>query len=436
RLFRQKKPFIWIKRKLTPGEENILRGIGLEDIHYSMETKRYYPHTTLASHVIGFSGMDGEGLEGLEFYFDSLLKGNENGRANFMLTIDRIVQYFADEALNESCEELGAKAGMLVIMEIDTGDIWAMSNWPTFNPNIFQNYNRDNWRTRCVADAFEPGSILKVFGAAAVLEEGLGRPNDMINCQQGSIRVAGCTIRDHKKFGKLSLREVIENSSNVGAIKLAQRLGEEKYYYYLKKFGFGEKTNISLPAEATGLFQHPDDWSGLSLASLAIGQEISVTSIQFITAFSSLINGGYKLKPRIVKRIYDKEGNSIQSDLTEIEPGERIIGENTSKIIRDILKGVVSHGTGRLAAINRYTIGGKTGTAQKIDPDTGTYSHEKYVASFVGFFPGRNPRWAMLVIIDEPQKEMAWGGKAAAPVFRKVAEKTMDYFNIWPDEII
>ena len=215
RLFRQKKPFIWIKRKLTPGEENILRGLGLEDIKYSMETKRYYPHTSLASHVIGFAGMDGEGLEGLEFYFDSLLKGKENGRVNFMLSIDRVVQYFADEALNESCEKLSAKAGMLVIMEIDTGDIWAMSNWPTFNPNIFQKYKRENWRARCIADAFEPGSILKVFGAAAVIEEGLGRPNDMINCQQGSIRVAGWTIRDHKKYGKLTLRKVIDRKSVV-----------------------------------------------------------------------------------------------------------------------------------------------------------------------------------------------------------------------------
>ncbi|MGA1868300.1 MAG: peptidoglycan D,D-transpeptidase FtsI family protein [bacterium] len=434
--FKQGKPFIWIKRKLTPLEEKILGDLGLEDIHYYIETKRFYPHTSLASQVIGFAGMDGKGLEGLEFYFDSLLKGKDKGRANFILTIDRVIQYFADEALRDRCIELGAKMGMLVMMEVNTGEIWALSNWPSFNPNIFNKYKRENWRIRCIADSFEPGSIIKVFGAAAVIEENLGKPEDIIDCQQGSIRIAGCTIRDYKKFGKLSLSEVIECSSNVGAIKMVQRLGEEKYYHYLKEFGFGEKTAITLPAEASGIFKPPEYWSGISLASLAIGQEISVTSIQFITAFSSLINGGYRVKPRIVKRMCDQEGASIKAEITRSKQGEQIISEGTSTIIRDMLQRVVSHGTGKLAAINNYNIGGKTGTAQKIDPKTCTYSHEDYVASFVGFFPGKNPRWAMIVVIDEPQKDKAWGGQAAAPVFQKVAEQSMEYLNIWPDEII
>ncbi|MBN2373171.1 penicillin-binding protein 2 [bacterium] len=449
--FNRDKGFIWIKRMLDPMQKHCLDALGIETIEYTMEPERFYPNLELAGQTLGFVGVDEKGLEGLEFYLDTFIKKFENDNISFVetpsrfvdsysldiekeynlvLTTDMVVQYLSESALKRGCQNVNADHGLLIIMDTHTGEILAMANWPGYNPNCFFKYPREFWRNRCITDTYEPGSIFKLIWLAALLEEGMAMHNDLVYCEQGSINIAGKIIRDHKEFGWLSLKQVIEKSSNIGAIKWAQKLGEDRFYEYIKRFGFGEKTGIEFPGEARGILRTKNNWSRLSLPSIAIGQEISVTPVQMITAFSALVNGGRLIKPVLLKEVRDAKNNIIQK--AEYTDRGMVISPGTSDQIKNILRGAVKNGTGQKADVHGYWIGGKTGTAQLLDKKTGGYSHDDLLASFIGFFPDSNARWAMLVMVCRP-KTGFWGGEVATPIFTETAEKVMRYMHIPPD---
>jgi cell division protein FtsI (penicillin-binding protein 3) len=448
------RQFAWLKRKLSPEESTAVRALGIRGIGFVTESQRFYPKRALAGQVIGFVGTDETGLEGIEHGYDSTLAGevvrvtldrDARGRSlalrsealrelpqgrDLVLTLDERLQFVAERELREQIARLGARGGTAVVMHPFTGEILALANEAAFDPNSFREGSVKTWRERNITDTFEPGSTVKALLAAGALEERLVRPDDMFFGEQGSIQVGTLTIRDHEKFSWLTFREVIEKSSNVGAIKVGKRLGKDRLYDYLTRFGLGSRTGIDFPGEAPGLLRPPQQWSEVSLASLSIGQELAVTAVQLATAFCALANGGTLIRPHLVKGIM-KGGEVVQ----EIGPsqGRRIISEATARQVTNILQGVVTRGSGRAAAVEGYVVAGKTGTAQKFDPVLGTYSAQKSVASFVGYLPAEQPQATILVSIDEPQAGVAWGGVAAAPVFSAIAQQTMRYLRVPPD---
>jgi cell division protein FtsI (penicillin-binding protein 3) len=448
------RQFVWLKRRVPSDDVAALRALGIKGIGFVTESQRVYPKHALAGQVIGFVGTDETGLEGIEHVYDSSLAGeavrvmldrDARGRPislqsdalrqppqghDLVLTLDERIQFVVERELRQQISRLGARGGVAVVMQPFTGDILALANEPAFDPNSFRDATPKMWRERGSTDTFEPGSTVKAIVAAGALESRLVRPDDMFFGEQGSIQVANLTIRDHEKFAWLTFREVIEKSSNVGAIKVGQRLGKERLYDYLARFGLGSRTGVDFPGEATGLLRPPQQWSEVSLASLSIGQELAVTPLQLATAFSALANGGTLMRPHLVKAII-KDGQAIQE--TTPVPVRRAISESTARQITNLLQGVVTRGTGKAAAVEGYTVAGKTGTAQKFDATLGKYSPQKYVASFIGYLPAEQPRATILVSIDEPQGAAAWGGVAAAPLFSAIAQQTMRYLRVPPD---
>ncbi|MDH7499601.1 MAG: penicillin-binding transpeptidase domain-containing protein [candidate division NC10 bacterium] len=444
------KPFVWIQRKVDPEVARGLLREKLPGIYSLEENKRYYPKGELASHVLGFVGLDDRGLEGLEFSHDFYLSGSPGrprgycdalGRIAFreaeadvtlegcdlILTLDEVIQYFAERALEKGVNASQAKGGSILVMDPSSGEILAMADRPTFHPRDYRNYPPAFRRNRPIADCYEPGSTFKVIMAAGVLEEGLVRPEEKIYCEMGGISLNKFYIRDYKKYGWLTFSQVLENSSNVGAIKAASRLGKERYYEYIKRFGFGARTGIELPGEAEGILRKPKDWSSLSLGAVAMGQEISVTPLQLLTAFCAIGNGGELLRPYLIRAIRGPHGEILRENSPQRL--RRVISPSTASQLTQILVKAVEEGTGRNAAVPGYPVAGKTGTSQKIDHRTGQYSHEKVIASFVGFVPAHSPQLAILVTIDEP-KVSSWGGAIAAPVFAEVAQKSLHYLKM------
>jgi len=448
------RQFVWLKRRVPPDDVAALRSLGIKGVGFVTESQRFYPKHALAGQVIGFVGTDETGLEGIEHAYDSTLAGeavrvmldrDARGRPislqsdalrqppqghDLVLTLDERIQFVVERELREQITRLGARGGVAVVMQPLTGDILALANESSFDPNSFRDATPKMWRARGITDMFEPGSTVKAIVAAGALEERLIRPDDMVFGEQGSIQVASLAIRDHEKFGWLTFREIIEKSSNVGAIKVGQRLGKERLYDYLTRFGLGHRTGVDFPGEALGLLRPPQQWSEVSLASLSIGQELAVTPLQLATAFSALANGGTLMRPHIVKAII-KDGQVIQE--TAPSPVRRVLSEPTARQVTHLLQGVVTRGTGKAAAVEGYTVAGKTGTAQKFDTTLGKYSPQKYVASFIGYLPAEQPRATILVSIDEPQVAVAWGGVAAAPLFSAIAQQTMRYLRVPPD---
>ncbi len=447
------KSFVWIKRQVTPKQANAVRGLGLSGIKFIKESRRYYPQKELAASLLGFVGTDNQGLEGIECYYEDWLKGNpqvvnvgdentvktylENKDAlrgsDLILTIDKTIQYIAQAELAKACEEFGAKRGVVIVMDAQNGELLGMAGFPEFNPNSFGKYSPDYWRNRAITDCYEPGSIIKVFTAAAAIEERLFEPKDRLWCEQGAIRVAGHTIHDNASYGDLSFSQVLEFSSNVGAVKIGLALGKNRLYDYLSRFSFGNPTGVGLPGERGGILRSPDDWSKVSIGSVSIGQEISATPLQLVNAVCTIANGGLLLKPRIVKQIWD---NLQQRPLKEFgrQVGRRVISENTCKVIKNILVKAVAQGSGKKAALTQYRVAGKTGSAQKVDPATGAYSKDKWVAWFLGFAPADNPRLAMVVMLDEPKKG-EWASDVAAPVFGRIAQGSLKYLGVSVDRI-
>ena len=445
--------FRWIARQISPVRTERIRTLKLKGVHLVQEPRRFYPHRELACHLLGFAGLDSTGLDGLESKYDEYLKGvpkkvvwgrdargrkiylsDDSGSAvddrscSLFLTIDSKIQYIVESQLKKAIEDTGAKGGTVIVMDPGTGEVLAMANEPLFNPNEFSIYPADARRNRAVTDCFDPGSVFKPFMAAAALEEGLVTETDIFDCENGSYTVGNRVIHDaqNEKFQELNLPDIIKHSSNIGSVKIAEKLGKEKFYHYITMFGFGSKTGIDLPGESRGILRNSKDWTDVDFATIAFGQGVSVTAIQLVTAMSAIANDGVLMKPHVVRCMVDKKGSVVK----EIEPVavRRVISPETSHRITSILTDVVEEGTGGNARIVNLSVAGKTGTSQKFDFDLGRYSARKVEASFIGFFPAEDPQMVILVMLDEP-KIHRWGGAAAAPVFKEVSEQILRCFN-------
>ena len=453
---KSKNPFVWIKRQASPKETEAISALELDGIEFVPERNRFYPNKTLASQALGFTGLDGYGLEGIEFAYDRYLRGSDNnftvfrdalGKVfdekqknnentdghNIILTIDGTVQYIAEDALSEGVKEYSARSGMAIVMEPQTGAILAMAHIPFFNPNAYTDFNKEMWRNRAITDPFEPGSTMKIFSAAAAIESGNVKAHDIFYCENGSYRIGRNVVHDIKKHGWLSLQQIIKYSSNIGAVKISEKLGPERLYLMFRKFGFGDKTGIDSPGETAGSLSHYNNWTTVDTGSIAFGYGVSVSAIQLIAAASAIANDGILMKPYFVQAITDESGQPLKQ--FQPQAVRRVISEQTARTIKAIMKTVISTGgTGVNAALENYTVCGKTGTTRKLDP-SGTYSDSKHIASFVGFTPADKPQLAILVVIDEPQGKY-YGGTVAAPVFRRIASETLNYLNITPENTI
>jgi cell division protein FtsI (penicillin-binding protein 3) len=354
----------------------------------------------------------------------------EDHYRTIVLTIDKSIQHITETELSRGVEKWGAKGGMAIAMDPSTGKILAMVSYPTFNPNQFIQYRSKSWRNRAVSDVFEPGSLFKAFLAAAAVEEQVVRPSDSFFCENGSYTIYDRTIHDHSKHGWLTFHQVIKFSSNIGASKVGEKMGKDRFYRYISAFGFGEKTRINLPGEGRGIVHHPRYWPPVALDTISFGQGISVTGIQLVTALSAIANGGYLMKPYVVERIIDEKGKVIQSFQPEIV--RKVVSEETAKKVRVLLKATTEKGgTGEGAVPAGYEVAGKTGTAQKVDPLLGGYSEDRYTSGFMGFAPSEEAKLVLLIVVDEPQGNN-YGGVVAAPIFKAIMEKVLPYLNLIP----
>lgn len=452
---RQDKHFVWLARKVEPEQGRKLERLTLDGIGVVMEGRRFYPKGPLLSHVLGFAGMDDRGLEGLELRYETFLRGEKRtvvlqrdalGRVVFpkglnergvtagdslTLTIDEVIQYIAEKELDEAVNRANAKSGTIIVTNPKTGAVLAMAVSPRFDPNTVAALSPDRWRNRALTDSYEPGSTMKVILAAAALEEKVMAPGTMIFGEHGQMAVANTMIHDHEKSGWMTFAQMIQRSSNIGAAKVGMALGGWRLYDYLKEFGFGEKSDIDLPGEVSGLLRGPREWGRRSVASISMGQEIGVTPLQMVMAVGAIANGGLLMKPYVVSEVRNTKNLPVAQTKPQIR--RRVISSETAGTLTRLLEGVVTDGTGGKAAIPGYRVAGKTGTAQKIDPRTGSYSSTLLVGSFVGFMPAEDPQLAMIVVIDEPHGE-GWGGVVAAPVFRKVGEQVLNYLGIPAEE--
>lgn len=445
-----KKRFIWIARRLDADVANKIVELNLPGLQTQLEPKRYYPNGSLAAHVLGYVGLDGKGLGGVEQFYNAKISGeaghllvetDANGKAyesyeiaskpgqTVVLTIDQTIQYQAEQALQAAVQRSHAKSGTVIVLDPRSGEILALANAPTFDPNKVSEAKpetRSNW---ALQNIYEPGSTFKVVAFSAALEKKLVNINDHIDCQMGAITVAGRVVHDHKSFGTLTIPEALAKSSNVAAIKLGMRVGDPTMYDYIKRFGFGAKTGIELPGETNGILRKVERWQPSSIGSIAIGQEVGVTPVQMVSAFGALANDGVRIAPHLIREVRDAGGNVVYRAQPE---QRRVISAETAVALRGMLEGVTLNGTAKKAQLDGYSAAGKTGTAQKIDPKTRSYSSTKFVGSFVGFAPVSNPQVVIIVVIDEPAGAYH-GGDVAAPVFREVAEQVLPTLNVMPD---
>jgi cell division protein FtsI (penicillin-binding protein 3) len=450
------RQFVWIKRKITPDQRHRIERLGFAGIGFVRESRRYYPKRALASHVLGACGVDNEGLAGLEFAFEQAIRGTP-GRMLFLrdgrggkvldrartepipglgleLTLDVVIQHIAERELTAAMKTSKARGGAVVVLQPRTGEILALASHPTFDPNRYSSTSESERRNRAVTDLYEPGSTFKPITAAAVLDHGRVRPNETIWCENGSIVVARHRFReDSRPFGSLTFTEVLARSSNVGAIKIARRLEPSEFFEAVRRFGFGRKTGIELPGESVGLLREVEDWSGLSHASIAIGQEVGVTPLQLASAIGAIANDGVRLPPRVVRRKIGPRGRRLLSSSIEAAKAQRAISASTAQSLRHVMQSITGEkATGRRAGVPGYSIGGKTGTAQKIDA-SGRYNRSKHVAWFAGFAPAAQPAIVIVVMLDEPRGPRFHGGDVAAPVFSRIARPVLQYLNVPPD---
>lgn len=451
---RARKAFVWLKRRTDLKTGDAIEALDIKGIGSIRESKRYYPNMDLAGHLLGFAGVDSQGLEGIELKYDGLIMGDpgffiaerdalgrnifagglnikdSSGGSDVILTIDKTIQHITERELGYAVEKYKARGGMALVMEPMTGEVLAMAVRPAFNPNFFEKSSPADWRNRIITDTFEPGSTFKIFLAAGALDSGKVESKDIFFCENGRVKVYDRFIHDSSKHGWLTVENILKVSSNIGAYKIADKLGDANFYEYIRRFGFGEKTGIDLPGETSGLVRDVRKWSPVDFANVSFGQGISVTAMQLVAAISAVANGGYLMKPIIVKRIIGKDGESLIS--AEPVKVRRVISPAAAKKVTAILIRVISgEGTGVRAALEGYQVAGKTGTSQKYDFEAGKYSRDKYISSFIGFLPADAPRLAILVMLDEP-KDHYYGGKVAAPVFRKIAEQSLAYMKIAP----
>ena len=446
---RAHKTFCWVARKADDETIQRINSLKLQGIHFQKEPKRFYPARDLAAQVLGSVGMEDTGQSGIEHEFDEQLRGKAGKMFisvdarkqwfsdvekqpdpgdNVVLTIDKNIQYIAEKELDQAIHDTKAIAGTVIVENPHTGEILALANRPTFNPNLRKEIKPETLTNRAVSYVYEPGSAFKVVTISAALEEKLTNPNELVDCQMGSIVYNRMRIRDSKPHGILPVWGVLAESSNVGTIKIALRLGEDRYYKYIRAFGLGQQTGIELPGETRGITKPPSRWSKVSIAAISIGQEVGVSPIQLAGVISTFANDGVYVAPRIVGGTVPPQG-ALQTVVFHPVEGRRVISPYTAAEMRSMMQKVVLEGTARRASLDGYTAGGKTGTGQKIDPATGAYSKTKYNATFAGFAPLNNPQVVVAVILDSPVG-LHQGGQVSAPVFRRVSQQVLEYLHV------
>jgi len=447
----QKRFFAWVKRKVTPEEVEAVKKLGLPGLAFTREPRRFYPNRTLAATVMGHSGSDGRGQEGVELAFDRYLRGQGSsmqgvrdalGRELFVdgmgesvagagsdvvLTIDRYLTFITERAIEEAHAQYHAKAVIAIVMDPRTGELLAMASTPSYNPNDPSSAGQHGARDRAITDTFEPGSTMKTFTIAAALDAGVVRPDDHFDCQMGRMMVGKYTIHDTHQHGSLSVAEIFKFSSNIGATKIARRLGRDRLAEGLARFGFGRSTETGLPGERNGLLRPVAKWGDIGFANVSFGQGLTVTPLQIVTGMAAIASGGMYHPPRIVTQVVRPDGS--HEALPE-RAAVRVISERAARAMTGIMEGVTQvGGTARAAAIDGYSVAGKTGTAQKVSG--GHYDSSKWVSSFIGFAPADDPRVAIAVMVDEPQGGHL-GGAVAAPIFKQIAEQALHYLHVPP----
>jgi cell division protein FtsI (penicillin-binding protein 3) len=447
---RAKREFVWIARQVDPEQAAKIHELKLAGVRAVKEPKRYYPNGALAAHVLGFVGTDDKALAGVELFQNAQLRGEQgktvldsDGRhhafksfeieaqpgQSVVLTIDQNIQFQVERAIATAMEQTHARAATALVLDPHTGEILALANAPTFDPNHAKKIADEVRKNQALQNIYEPGSTFKIVAYSAAIEEKLVRPDDQIDCQMGSINLFGRTIHDTHPYGTLTVAEALAKSSNVAAIKLGLRVGKERMYDYMMRYGFNQKTGIELAGETRGVVRRPEKWHPSSMGSVAMGQEVGVTPIQMAASYATIANDGVRIAPHLVREIQDANGQVIERTTPETH---RVLSVETARTLRPMLESVTLNGTAKAAQLDGYTAAGKTGTAQKIDPKTRAYSKTKYVASFVGFAPVENPAVVIIVVIDEPAGSY-YGGTVAAPVFRDIAESVLPYLDVAPD---
>jgi cell division protein FtsI/penicillin-binding protein 2 len=446
---RAHKTFCWVARKADDETIDRIKSLHLQGIHFQKEPKRFFPARDLAAQVLGSVGMEDSGQSGIEHEFDEQLRGRagkmfisvdarkqwfsdvetqpEPGE-NLVLTIDKNIQYIAEKELDQAIHDTQAIAGTVIVENPRTGEILALANRPTFNPNLRKQITPAALTNRAVSYIYEPGSTFKLVTISAALEEKITNPNEIFDCQMGSIVYNGMRIRDSKPHGLLPVWGVLAESSDVGAIKIALRLGEDRFYKYIRAYGFGQQTGIELPGETRGMTKPPSRWSRVSIAAISMGQEIGISPLQLTGLVATFANDGVWIAPRIVAGTIPPQ-SGIQSVTFHPAEGRRVISPYTAAEMRSMMQKVVLEGTGRKAILEGYSSAGKTGTAQKVDPATGVYSKTKYIGSFAGFAPVNNPQIVVAVILDSAVG-LHQGGQVSAPVFHRIAQQVLEYLHV------
>ena len=441
--------FVFIKRKIDAETAERVRELNLHGVYFRKEPKRFYPKRELAAQVLGYVGMDDEGLGGLEREFDDDLRGipgqelvSVDARRkwfsrverppdpgqNLVLTIDQTIQYIAEKELDQGMQDTQAIAGTVVVENPRTGEILALANRPTFNPNVFNSVPLESLKNRAVSDVYEPGSVFKIVTYSAAIDQHVVTPEDHVDCQHGSIDVFGMKIHDHESLGVVTIAEALAHSSDVAAIKVGMKLGDQRLYHYIKDYGFGQQTGIELPGETRGLAKPVNRWSKVSIGAISMGQEIGVTPLQTISLISTIANDGVYTPPRIVAGELPPDSKALPVVFRPAQQ-HRVVSPLTAVQMKKMMEGVVLEGTARRAILDGYSVAGKTGTAQKVDPATGAYSKTKYVASFIGFSPVNNPAITIAVILDSPVG-LHQGGQVCAPVFKRIAQQVLQYLHV------
>ncbi len=453
---KSEKYFVWLKRHVTPEEVEQLKALNINGIGFYKESKRFYPERDAMANLLGFVGMEGSGLEGLELFYNNMLRGISRhviaqrdglGRTiyargvspetacegyNLRLTIDRRMQYIAYAGLVDAINKHNANSGFVIITDPTTGAIYAMASYPSFDPNKGAYKNLFGHKNKAVVDTFEPGSVMKPFFVSWGLDNNLFRSSDSVFCENGKLSFHHVTIHDHEKYGWLTVSNVVKYSSNIGMVKLTSNIGPHSLYECMRTFGFGSPTGLDFSGEVRGIVRNPEKWTEVDTANVSFGQGFNVTGVQLISAFNAMVNGGLLVKPHLIDSILDAKGRVIHSYKPSIV--RRVISPEASQQIVDIMKTVVeSGGTGTAASMDAYKVFGKTGTAQKIDPITGTYSHGAYLTTFIGGVMDANdkPVMTVLVCIDEPYP-FYYASQVACPLFKDISSKCTNVMNVVP----
>jgi cell division protein FtsI (penicillin-binding protein 3) len=446
------KPFVWLKRQVSPVEAEQIQALRIDGIGMYVEPTRYYPQGGLAGHLLGFVNRDSEGLEGIELQYNDYIRGAAGssvserdalGRrvlvegverlqvppgSDVHLTIDSSIQHLAEKELEATIQKYRAKAGVAIVVDPATGEVLALANYPTFDPNKASQQSADQRRNRAVTDSFEPGSTFKTILAAAALEEGVVGKDDLFYCEMGKYLYAGRVIHDTHPQGWLPFSKILQVSSNIGFTKVAEKLKKDRYFKYIDKFGFGRVTGLDVPGEVPGLLRKPEHWSAVDLATHAFGQGVSTTPMQMIMAYAAIANGGILMRPYVTRKVVSPQGETLVENQPRIV--RRVVSEKTAKLLASLLRNVTTEGgTGVAAKVDGFDVAGKTGTAQKAEH--GVYSAKKRVSSFIGFVPADNPRLVSLVLVDEPEGNV-YGGVVAAPAFRNIAQGALRQLAVAP----